>query len=167
MTDSDRVARIRAFLEQHRDTYDRDALRQQLIADGHAPQDIDLAMAQVYGLQVAPQSLPAVERDASFNTTQFALVIIGTMVLNAVLLCGALAAAANSELSGTSLTTLLGTSLLLPLLAEGGAAWALRQRNRAVSRGLMWGVIASIGLLLLGILLIGACIAIFVSGLSG
>jgi hypothetical protein len=167
MSDPDRVARIRAYLEQHRDSYDREALRQQLLADGHDPQAIDLAMAQVFGLQVGPQPNATAERDASFNTTQFALIIIGIVALNFLLLCGAFSATVNLISDGTDFTILLAASTLLPLLIEGGAAWALRRRNRTVSRGLMWGAIASGVLLLLGVLLIGACFALLSGGFGG
>ena len=61
MADSENVARIRAYLEQHRQTYDKQALRTKLLNDGHDPAAVELALAQVYGFEVAPGPAPVVQ----------------------------------------------------------------------------------------------------------
>ena len=78
MADSQQVARIRDYLEQHRQTYDRDALRQQLLADGHPAEAVDLAIAQVYGVQVTGP----VQQPARDTRAKLALVILGTLLVN-------------------------------------------------------------------------------------
>ena len=49
MTEPEEVARIRAYLEQHRATYDREALRRKLVAEGSTPEAVDQAMTEAYG----------------------------------------------------------------------------------------------------------------------
>lgn len=162
MADHDRIAHIRAYLEQHGDTYDRDALRQRLLADGHDPEAVDLAMAQVYGLQVTPQPAPGIDQGSSYNTTLFVVVMIGTVVLNIILFCSAGSITARGFLEDQALTLAVGLGLLSPLVIEGVASLLMRRRNAAVSRGLMWGAIATAVVLMLAVLLIGVCIVIFV-----
>jgi hypothetical protein len=48
MADPEEVARIRAYLGQYRGTYSQAGLRRKLLADGHDPRTVEIAMAQVY-----------------------------------------------------------------------------------------------------------------------
>ncbi len=121
MADPDRVARIRAYLEQHRNTYDRDALRQQLLADGYADRDIDLAMTQVYGNDV----------EASMSSSRavltLPLVILGTVLLNS--------GACFASLRTVGIVP-IGIGVVLELIA----AALLWNRQPTVARGIIWGV---------------------------
>lgn len=154
MSDAEYVARIRAYLEQHRATYDREALRQKLLADGHPPQAIELAMAQVYGFQVQ-NTAPTVQRDPALPLI---LTLIGIFLLNYVLIGLVVGLEINRGGDGGILWLLL---LLIPI--EVGAAIVVRRRNRPVGRGIIWGLVASLVPILGAVLLFGICLALIYS----
>ena len=54
MADREDPARIRAFVEQHRHTYDQDALRRTLLAAGYDPQVVAVALEHVDVVPVCP-----------------------------------------------------------------------------------------------------------------
>ncbi|GAC1655126.1 MAG: hypothetical protein NVS4B8_30280 [Herpetosiphon sp.] len=56
MADPEAVARIRFYLDAHKATYDREALRRQLLADGHDPALVDQALTEVYSVDLARHS---------------------------------------------------------------------------------------------------------------
>ena len=145
------VEQIRRYLETHRGTYDREALRQQLIKDGQPREAIDLAFAQVFGLSVT--AAPALAQQPSSNGRIF-LIFLGVTALNLVL-SGGLAYAAT--LTEQVLVALLPGILLLG--AEIAAMVRYRERNRALSRGIMWALIAALPVIAFGLLL-GWCVAI-------
>lgn len=151
MADAEYVARIRAYLEQHRNEYDRDALRQKLLSDGHPPQLVDVAMAQVYGFTVAPNA-PPVQRDPALPLV---LTIVGVFLLNYILLGIALTVLVNSDTISAAYWAFL---LLIPL--EVGASIVVRRRNRPVGRGILWGLIASLVPIVGAALLFGICLAL-------
>lgn len=150
MVDPAYVARVRAYLEAHRATYDQAALRQKLLDDGHPPAVIDLAMAQVYGYE-PPSGAPVV---TSGGGTSLALVIVGTFIITYVLV-GILLTIAFSQSNDWG--------LLLPLAVlpiEIGAALLARRRNRQLARGLAWGIAAAWVPIALLALLFGICLAL-------
>lgn len=145
------VQQIRSYLEQHRDTYDREALRRKLLSDGHSPQAVDLAFAQAYGLPVNAAQAPS---DPPENRAPFLATLFGVLLLNFVASC--------------LLTTIMFTNnvppenallmaVLIPLeLAIMAYFW---RRNRPVARGFMWALIGSLPVVAMGLLL-GFCVAI-------
>lgn len=165
MTDADRIARIRAYLDQNRDTYTRAALRQRLVADGHPLADIDEAMVQVYGAQVeaSPADTPASVSQISESPSTTSVVLIGLAfaMLNSLLAC-VVVFSAISGVAGisSSLLGVLGIPVLVLLLLEGGLAFGIRDRNPTLSRGLVWGIILSLAFVVLGGLLFGVCLAL-------
>jgi hypothetical protein len=187
MTNQD-IARIRAYLEQHLDTYDREALRQQLLKDGHDPQAVDIAMAQVYSFQSQQtKNDPALTPPESYHLPIAVLLSIGIVALNMLLLWGSLPLASSMLTQPMSFFGLIepppysavplspaiaqetlffgivGLGVVLPLLIEGWAARMLRTRNQTVSHGLRWGVIVTLVSLLLFALLFGACLVVLTS----
>lgn len=151
MGDSEQLARLRAYLEQHRATYTQEALRKQLLADGQPAQQVDLAIAQVYGFAV-PGTTAAPAPPA--QTTRIILIAAATFLVNYLgipLLLWGLAQIRNDA------------ALLLafaPLLVELGAAIGLWRRNRTVARGLAWALAASLLPLGAAVLLFGICLAL-------
>jgi hypothetical protein len=146
---ADSVARIRAYLEQHKQTYTREALQRKLLEDGHNPQAVDLALAQAYGFQVAAGSAPP---QSQIKTV--ILTALGLFVLNYVV--WAIIAALTIDSSfGLGLSLIAGSVLL-----EVAAAVALRSRNRGVSRGLAWGIAMSLLPIVALALLFGICLAL-------
>lgn len=148
------VERIRAYLEQHKQTYTREALRSRLIEDGHNPQAVDLAIAQAYGFQVSSMSPPP-----GVNRTRFILTIAGVFLFNyiiwAILIALDMNGSAGIGASGASFWAVPGL-----LILEGIAAAALRRRDRTLSRGLAWGVGLTVLPLITLALLFGICLAI-------
>lgn len=150
MAEPDQVERIRAYLEQHRYAYDRDMLRKQLLADGHAPENIDLAMARVYGFQVGStqQATPAT------SNTRYVLAGIGVFLLNVFALPFVL-----SLLSGSVSFAIMSELYAAAMLAEIIAVAVLRRRNRPLARTLGFGVLGTIVPIALGLVLFGICVA--------
>ncbi len=152
MAEQDQVARIRAYLEQHRQTYDRDTLRNKLLSDGHDRQAVDLAVAQVYGFDVPPSPTPPQKLPAS--NLKFILAIVGIFLFNYLAL----------PLIVGFLTQTLGDSLILlgvaALALEIVAGFALRRRDPQLARGIRWGLVATAVPLVGLALLFGACLAV-------
>lgn len=142
------VDRIRAYLEQHKQTYTREALRSRLIEDGHNPQAVDLAIAQAYGFQVSSTSPPP-----GVNRTRLILTIAGVFLFNYVVWAILIALTINSSAAGFWAVPAL-------LILEGIAAAALRRRDRTLSRGLTWGIGLTVLPLVTLALLFGICLAI-------
>jgi hypothetical protein len=158
MADPEYVARIRAYLEEHRHAYDRDALRQKLLADGHSAEAVDLASAQVYGFQVGTAAAPAPRS----NTPGFLSSLLGVLALNFVGLPILLTLLGRITGFGLAINLLI---MLLALVGEGVVAGVLWRRNQPVARGLAWGVAGSLAPLLLLLVLFGICLAL-IGGLS-
>jgi hypothetical protein len=151
MTDQpDAVARIRAYLEQHKHTYTRDALQLKLLEDGHDPHTVDLALAQTYGFEVATTGTPPQQS----QITTVILTAMALFVLN-YMLWGVIGAFTVDSRFGLGLSLIAGTVVL-----EIATAIALRSRNRAVSRGLAWGIAISLLPVVALALLFGICLAI-------
>jgi hypothetical protein len=165
MPDSEQVARIRAYLEQHRQTYEREALRQKLLADGHDPQAVDLAMAQVFGLQIAPAPSSGGFR---LGRPGYILLIVCTALLNILILPAAvvLMLRLGGNLSGTSLLVGSLAPLMVVLLLETLAILFLRGRSPQVARGLVLGLGTSLALVVPMVLLLGGCVAL-ISSVAG
>lgn len=142
------VDRIRAYLEQHKQTYTREALRERLIQDGHNPQAIDLAIAQAYGFQVSTTPAPP-----ETNRTQFILTIVGVFFFNYIVWAILFALTIETNAAGL-------WAIPVMLIVEGIAAAALRRRNRTLSRGLSWGIGLTVLPLVTLALLFGICLAI-------
>jgi hypothetical protein len=161
MADAEHVARIRAYLEEHRSTYTREALQAQLLADGHPREAVDLALAQVYGFEVSPagQSPPPLAPPPS-TTGRVVLIALGVFFGNYLLL--AVASYLLSSLLDMIDGSLLGLLGLIPLvlLAEGIAARVVRKKRPVLGRGLLWGVGISLLPLAGAALLIGICLAL-------
>ena len=156
MTEPDRIARIRAYVERHRNTYHRDALRRWLIAEGYTAEDVDQVMAEVYADEA--ENMAASEKLRSISLSN------AVAVLNMVFMCFALYIVVPffvSEPFAGDYRLLLGGFILsvLPLVIEGAAAWILRNRNPTVSYGLKWGAILSATWVAFGVLLVGICVA--------
>ena len=157
MPDADDIARIRAYLREHGATYERDALRTRLIADGHAPETVDLAIAQEYGFAVtgAAPSAPS-------NRGRIILVAIGVFLVNFVVLplvIGLLAQQVNAAAFGNFLIGSIGL-VVLALAVESVAAAITRRRDPVLSRGLTWGVLLTLLPVVGSVLLLGICIIV-------
>ncbi len=157
MSDPEHVARIRTYLEEHRGTYEQQALRAKLLGDGHDPEAVELALAQTYGFQVAPASPPV----GPNTTTRLLLAITGTLLFNyvllpilMVLLLQITATNAGSFFIGAVVP------VVLALVAEIAAALALRRTRPAVARGIGWGILISLIPIAGLALLFGACVAL-------
>ncbi|HEY0603086.1 MAG TPA: hypothetical protein VGD58_09255 [Herpetosiphonaceae bacterium] len=146
------VDRIRAYLEQHKQTYTREALRDRLIQDGHNPQAVDLAIAQAYGFQVSSTTAPP-----ETNRTRFVLTIVGVFLLNYIIWTILFVVGINNSEIGFAIVL---WAVPIMLLVEGMAATVLRRRDRTLSRGLSWGIgLTVLPLVTLG-LLFGICLAV-------
>jgi hypothetical protein len=165
MAEHDDAARIRAYLEEHRATYDQAALRAKLLEDGHDVEQIDLAMAQVYGFEVAPASPPPADN----SRKSVILIAVGTFLANysilPVLVIGVLSAGDFGGGSFLSLFSIFGVVPLV-LLLEGIAVLLLRRRNATWARGLGWGLVVSLIPLIGLAMLFGICVAL-ISTLGG
>ena len=155
MPDPDDIARIRAYLKEHGTTYERDALRTRLIADGHSLETVDLAIAQEYGFAVtgAAPSAPS-------NRGRIILVAIGVFLVNFVVLplvIGLLAQQVNAAAFGNFLIGSIGL-VVLALAVESVAAVITRRSDPVLSRGLTWGVLLTLLPIVGGVLLVGVCI---------
>ncbi len=144
-TDPAEVERMRSYLEQHRNIYDREALRRKLLSDGHAPQAIELALAQVYGLTVAAADAP---HDPASSRGPFLVSLFGVLLLNFVAGCTLATIFFNSGLPTPSIF-LMGA--LIPL--EAAMMAYFWRRNRPVARGFMWALIGSLPIVAMGLLL--------------
>ncbi len=78
MADPAEVARIRAFLEQHRQTYHRSALHAKLLDEGHDPSAIEEALAQVYGAPTPPA--PARSQLEGWSTAEVGIATASAIV---------------------------------------------------------------------------------------
>jgi hypothetical protein len=151
MADPQQVVRIRDYLEQHRQTYDRDTLRQKLLADGHPAEAVDLAMAQVYGVQITG----SVPRAPGTSRKKLALALVGVFFFNYLAVPAILSAL--PDIFGSY--TLLAFPLVVVL--EILAAVLLRKRDRSLARGFGWGVVATLAPIVVGVALVGICIAVY------
>ena len=124
MADPSEIERIRAYLEQHRNTYDGDALGNNLLADGHDPEAIEQAMAQVYAEQQGP---PASQ--AASMTAVTLLAGVGTVLLN-----GGLCLAGYRFIPSSGfVSNVLGALVSILAIAY------FTHRQPAVARGVRWG----------------------------
>ncbi|HEX6293199.1 MAG TPA: hypothetical protein VFZ66_28715 [Herpetosiphonaceae bacterium] len=148
----DSVERITAYLEQHRQTYTQEALRQKLLADGHEPQAVDLAAAQVYGFAVRPSGKPEVSDRRTVVLTALGLFVLNYVVWMALGLI-------SFNVAPIEILWLIPTLVVL----EIAAAVAARTRSRAVARGLAWGIAISMLPVVALALFFGICLAIIYS----
>ena len=158
LTPTPDVERIREYLERLRNTYTQSALRQGLLADGHDPEAVDLAMAQVFGLQVAGPEQPAQPP----ATGRIALIIIATFLFNYIALpviAGGISSVAES-VGGLDVFSITALLVFGVLVAEVVAYFVLRRRNRTLARGIGWGIVATLVPLAGLLLLFGVCLAI-------
>lgn len=126
MTDQDRLAQIRAmrdYIEQHRATMDRETIRQHVLAEGHDPETIRIALYLVYGPRLPPSEV-----------WEVVVVCLSTVVLNIIVWV---------ILAPPPIVPLLATMLSFVLL-ESVAALVLWRRNRTVARGLLCGGIMTL-----------------------
>ena len=118
------IAHIRAYLEQQREIYHRDALRTKLLEDGYAPESIERAMAQVYGGAQAPPVAQAARMTGAMLVASLA-----TVLLN-----GGICLAGYRFIPGSGMVaTVLGA--LVSILAMA----FFTHRQPAVARGIRWG----------------------------
>jgi hypothetical protein len=150
MADSEYVARIRAYLEEHRQTYDQAALRAKLLTDGHPESVVDLALAQVYGYDPPPATPAPPQRNGPPLWLTIVLTFFGTYIVLALLF----GAAIDSSNGFVTLSPLL----LLPLQII--AMLVVRRRHRQLARGLAWGIAAAWAPLFSLVLLVGICLAV-------
>lgn len=140
------VTSLQLFFEQHRETYIRSVLRDHLTGAGYPASAIELAQAKVYGFDLAPLATPP-PTQISGGTIAFGLSLAGTLLLNyliAPIFAVLLLMRANPELAWLVL-------LLLPV--ELGAWLLLRRIRRGTARGILWGLLGTLPILL-GALLI-------------
>lgn len=149
MADPAYVARIRAYLEQHRETYDQTALRAKLLADGHPVTAVDLALAQVFGYE--PPALPATP---PVSGTGLLLPIVATFFATYISI-GVLTVLSFS-LSIDWILFLVPAVLPLEIVA----ALVVRRRNPQLARGIAWGIAAAWGPIIALVLLFGICLVI-------
>ena len=147
MADPEDVAPIRAYIEQHSKTYNRESLRRNLIRDGHDPQAVDTALEQAYG---SGAGVPTAQ--ASRAGLYFFLAILAGVAIHAVLVFVVIMLVVNGPSDGW-LWPIIG----LPVLGELVAIVVLWRRNTRIARGLAWGLAVP---LIVTALLFGACLAI-------
>lgn len=151
MADPEHVARVRAYLEEHRQRYDQNALRSQLLASGHPEAVVDLALAQVYGYD-PPPATAATPPQRSW--LWMALTILATMIGTYVVLVLLFGLALDSS----NALVIFSPLLLLPL--QIGVALLVRRRNHPLARRLIWGIAAAWVPLFSLVLLVGICLAL-------
>jgi hypothetical protein len=169
LAEPDDTARIRAYLEQHRATYDRAALRAKLLEDGHDAESVDLAMAQVYGFEVTPPGSPPSSPPVDDTRKRVILIAVGTFLANySILPALAIGVVGTGNFAGSSFLSAFSVVGVVPLvlLLEGLAVLLLRRRNATWSRGLGWGLVVSLIPLIGLALLFGICVAL-ISTLGG
>ncbi len=158
MADPEHVARVRSYLEEHRGTYERQALHAKLLEDGHDPEAVELALAQTYGFEVAPSSPPP---PAGNTTTGLLLAITGTLLFNYVLLPILIVVLLRFVVADPDGFFIGGVvPAVLALVVEIVAAVALRGSRPAVARGIGWGILISLIPVAGLALLFGACVAL-------
>jgi len=159
MADLEETARIRAYLEKHRATYDRAALRRKLLANGFTASAVDQAMTEVYGEAGLAPSGPV----SGGKPVPYYLLVAGILFVN-VLVLPALLKYAYEAWSPYSPPYSVILQLGVPL--ELVLAWALR---RFAAPAWLWQAIFRAVLLYVVLLpvWIGVCIAVLQPVLFG
>ncbi|HSH77239.1 MAG TPA: hypothetical protein VLA19_01755 [Herpetosiphonaceae bacterium] len=149
----ERVARIRAYLDQHRSVYNADALRRKLLADGHERREVDQAMAQVFGAN----ALPLARRPRFYArwARREWITFAGMLLFNGLVLPALVAYAAGYSPYGPDA---LLTALYIPLIVVGELVLTGLFRNRfPMVHPVFWASLMYFALLPVSI---GACITI-------
>ena len=82
MAEPEKISEICAYLEEHRATYEREALRRKLLADGFTADVVDLAMTRVYG----SADTGVITSKALGKPLLYYLLIIGILFVNVLVL---------------------------------------------------------------------------------
>jgi len=160
MHDEELIARIRSYLEQHRDTYTVDALRAKLVSEGLPPDAVDLAIAQVFPNAYGAPGLAAGTAAPARKKWSFLTIlglIAGSAIFNAALVFGGgWLMIVNDVLVVPVL--IVGTMILV---AEIVGAVLVSRRNASVTLGLVLGIVATP--ILVSLVLLGTCIALILA----
>ena len=155
------LRRLREYLAENRDRYDRAALRRRLVEGGHDPRDVAAAERDVYGDTQGPGGSPDWTWTWVLAMTPIIVAVNLLVVPFAVLII-----AANVPESYATLALL--PVLLLPIEAVVGLVIRFTV-SKGVGRGILVGlgatfVVAIVGgvvLTLVSVLLAGVCILAF------
>lgn len=128
MSDPEEVARIVAYLQRNRYTYQRSVLHEKLLADGHAPAAIEEAMRLVYGAEASTSAWP------EFRASRVLIGLACYGMLNLALFALMMATVASIvEPYGSWLVALVFA------LIVGGIVFAVWRRQRDLAVGLLIG----------------------------
>ncbi len=155
MHDPELIARLRRYLEEHKSTYTIDALRKKLIAEGVAPDAVDLAISQSFpNAYAGPAGTPPAPPRRGWSVLTILLVIGASAIFNAGLIFGGGLLMIVED--AWTFPVLFGG--LTILVAEITGAVLFSKRNSAVTLGLILGIVATPPLVIL--VLAGTCFAI-------
>jgi hypothetical protein len=152
MYDEALLQQIRDYLNQNRGTYTIEALRERLIRDGVPARAVDQVLAEPQPAYGGPPPQPPASA-SRWNAKVFFAVLVLSVVVNLLVGGGALALAIQVN-NGAPF-------LLVPaaLVAEIAAAVVYARKNTSVTVALV--VALALSPVIAGVLLLGACIAIF------
>ena len=158
--DDPRLAPLIAYLEQHHERINIEALRKELHEAGHPPELVDEAVRRVVGPEASlppawPQGLLIVL--ANLFVVPFAFSLTASLIT-------ALFPTANSS----------GLWLPLPLLVAAalpGVELLQGRRMRGgprdrLGRALIWGAVATLAVMGVLLILFGVCVAVFIASYS-
>ena len=142
------IERIKTIVEAQRQTHDQQTLRTMLLADNYDARAVDLVLAQAYGLTVSP----ATAATTISPTTKVVLYAIATFFANAVVLMALITAfmALLSVIDSFDIT-ILGFVLPIAVLVAGesGMVIYLRRNSPILARGLGWGIVITVSVIVL------------------
>jgi hypothetical protein len=143
---AERVARLAAYFQEHRDRFTTEALKQTAADAGYEPAEIELAWSRI--------AWGDPERAAG-RTTQPGVAALVAIVYVVGTWFGAIGLSSNSGTSG------LAGPAFLAALGGGVLAWAaLREQSPSVARGIGIGVVLAIVVPAVFVLVfIGICLA--------
>lgn len=128
------------------------ATRAALLMQQHDPRTVDMALARVYGYKIdASEFMPP--RRSNDNDLAIASLVATTLGFANIVIIAALMAATYNVLSRSVPFEYRMIALVIPLLAVLGIEWAaipqLRRRSPARARGVGWGIVATMGFVMI------------------
>lgn len=158
MHDEQLNERLRQYLEQHRSTYTVDALRKKLIAEGVAPDAVDLAIAQTFpNAYAGPGTAPEAPVSRGWSVLTILLIIGVSAIFNAALIFGGGLLMISNDV--WTIPVILGGAMIFA--GEIIGAVVVSKRNSNVTLGLILGIVATPPLIIL--ILAGTCFAIILA----
>ena len=155
MVDPVEVARIRTYLEQHLQTYHWEALRDKLVAEGHDPEAVELALAQIETVRTATQAEQAAR--AHVASLVPAIVLVNLVLFGCVMPYLSVPVALGHA-TAERVTKVLWWGLAPILAGEILVIAVLFLRRSPLARPLLSALLPSLALALL---LFGSCVIAF------